>query len=106
MKEREFVHKAKTKGCRGLTVSLGQKMEVRKLWLWGWGSCLVPADPSLDSPGMPGCTPNTSTHVPPNPLSALGGTPGSGTATSFTGQNENTVKDTKLQAFSSTALFP
>ena len=54
---------------------------------WGLTTCIEPlknghalSDPSSERPGMPVCPPNTSTHVPPNPMGCLGGTLGSETA--------------------------
>lgn len=52
MREREFVYKTKNKDCRGLRVILGQETKVRKLWLLGWGLCLLYSNPGPECPGM------------------------------------------------------
>lgn len=91
MRGRDFVYKSKNKDCRESIVSLGQEMKAKKLWFWGWGLCLFPSDPSSECPGMVAHTPNSSTHVLPNPLSALEGPWGQAWLhhSQVPGQNEN-----------------
>lgn len=68
----------------------------------GWGLCLLSSDPSPECPGMSAHTPNSSTHVLPNTLSALEGPWGQEWLhhSQISVQNENTVKDIKYKAFS------